>query len=89
MADIGEKGGLGAVNFRERLGALPFLLKCPGVCNGCRNLPGHELHKPLVIVVKYEARAETHNQKASRCVLDTASGERNNNSSLYAFGKAG
>src|SRR5690348_6791388 len=89
MADIGEEGGLGTVNFGERFGALAFLLKCPRICNGCSNLPGHELQKALVLVVKYEARAETDNQKPGHCLLGTASGERNNNRSLYALRKAG
>ena len=43
VADIGEEGGFGAIDFGERFGAAAFLLISLGVGNRRSDLPGDQL----------------------------------------------
>ena len=48
VADVGEEGGLGPVEFGQRLGPLPLLLVGPGVGDGGGDLAGQQVEEPLV-----------------------------------------
>ena len=64
MADVGEKGGLGAIDLSQRFGAAAFLLVRLRVGDCRADLSGDQLHEAGIIVVEQPKRIKTGNQKA-------------------------
>ena len=52
MADVGEKRGLGAIDFGQSLRPRARPLEVVGSNDGGRNLPGQQFHKAAVIGVE-------------------------------------
>ncbi len=65
MANVGEKGGLGAVDLGERFGSLPFLLVRLGVGDAGGDLSGHQIDERAVLNVERPQRAEAEHQPAA------------------------
>jgi hypothetical protein len=63
VADVGEKGGLGAVDFREGFGAFAFLLIRAGVGDGGGDVSDEQIVKGAIGVVKGEARADAGDER--------------------------
>ncbi len=51
VAHVAEEGGLGPVEFGQRLGPLPFFFVSPGVGDGGGDLTGQQVHEALVPVI--------------------------------------
>ena len=58
VADVGEEGGLGPVEFGQRLGPLPLLLVGPGVGDGGGDLAGQQVEEAPVAVVEHQPGAD-------------------------------
>ncbi len=70
MADVGEKRGLGTVDFRERLGAPAFGLVAASIGYGGRYLAGHQLIEAAIQVIELQVRADAGHQNSGQLVRD-------------------
>ena len=64
VADVGEERGLGAIEFRERLGAPPLFLIGMGVADRRADLPGDQIEEAAIAVVEEAKRIEAGDQDA-------------------------
>jgi hypothetical protein len=85
VADVGEEGGLGAVDFGEGLGALTLFLIRASVGDGGGDAGDDQIEEGAVGVVEGEARADAGDESTDG-VSATGGKNRKDESFLYGFG---
>ena len=66
VADIGEEGGLGAIDLRERIGATALGVGSLGIGNGCRDLSRDQTEESPVSLIERPSRAGCDNEKSGQ-----------------------
>ena len=70
VADVGEEGGLGPVDRRQRLGPLAGLLVGSGVADRGGDLGGRQIEERAIVVIEPQPRADAGDEETDEALRD-------------------